>query len=174
MDRLEEEVETAKAEAKAKVMADASKKGQAKGHAGTGTETQPAGVKSPAKSPAKSSAKAAKPAVEELPSVNEIFAIGQSVVLYAGEQKDYKPIAQHHVPKPHEYVSSSGLLVKNVPLLRGTIVANEEDDLVPSHVTEGAEYPLTEGLVGIKVRCSILQHSCSISSACCRVLSASR
>eukprot|EP00854_Cymbomonas_tetramitiformis_P032016 gene32016-40449_t len=43
------------------------------------------------------------------------------------------------------------MLRKNVAFSRCTVVANEEEDFVPSHITEGAEFVLTEELVRLEV-----------------------
>eukprot|EP00854_Cymbomonas_tetramitiformis_P032017 gene32017-40450_t len=53
------------------------------------------------------------------------------------------------------------MLRKNVAFSRCTVVANEEEDLVPSHITEGAEFVLTEELVRLEV-CNTLQYICNV------------
>ena len=156
-DRLEEEAKT-KESAKAKEAAKEKKEKESgpaspsKGNTNKATKNADKVKASPAKEKRKRE--------DEPPLVEEIFPVGANVVVYAGSQTDHPPLKKEARPNKGEMVTNSGRLKGNVALFRGVVVANQAEDMVPNHVLDGGDFPLTEGLIGIKVRTPF--NTCSI------------
>ncbi|KAK3246960.1 hypothetical protein CYMTET_20981 [Cymbomonas tetramitiformis] len=152
-DRLEADAKKKEVEAKAKkapASASASAKGKAKASEGPASASAKGKAKAAA-SPAPSPAKPAKLAKPEAPNVEDIFKVGKEVVVYAGAQTEYEAMKSSLRPDKGGLVTNTGRLKANVGLFAGLVVANAVGDILPNHIMDGPDFPLTEGLIGIKV-----------------------
>ena len=167
------EAETAKREEAArleKAKKTASRKSDPPSPPPTAPKSKTKGKELAAAAPARPSPAKPSPAKrkrQEAPEIGEIFPLGQAVVVYAGAQAEHAPMTKHGRPRPGDMVTNTGRLKANVGLVKGVVVANQVGDIVPNHISDSPDFPLTEGLIGIKVRpfnmySTLLQYSYDI------------